>query len=171
MFQQATGNTLKILSSMPRYLPAAILAACLLAACTPKVEKTGYVFTEEDLGAITPGISDRAAVMSKLGSPSTRSTFGPEHWYYIHNRKEAYGFLRHEITEQDVLSIAFDEAGIVQEVKKYDLSDSEDVAIVQRETPSEGHSLSFFEQVLGNIGRFNSPASNQPGNSRNGPQR
>ena len=32
------------------------------------------------------------------------------------------------------------------------------VQIVGKETPTEGHDLTFIEQMLGNLGRFNSPA-------------
>ena len=41
----------------------------------------------------------------------------------------------------------------------YDLANSQDIDIVSRTTPTEGHTLGFFEQILGNIGRFNSPGS------------
>lgn len=170
MIRNIAGNMLKLLNSMPRFIPAAVLAAFWLAACSPKIDKTGYVFNEETLSEITPGISDKEAVLTALGSPSTKSSFGPESWYYIHNHKEAYAFFDYEITAQDVVSVSFDESGIVEQVSKYNLDDSQDIAIVKRETPSEGHSLGFFEQVLGNIGRFNSPAgSSTPSNNRSGP--
>ncbi|NBO18711.1 MAG: outer membrane protein assembly factor BamE, partial [Proteobacteria bacterium] len=108
-------------------------------------------------------------VVSKLGSPSSQSSFGNEAWYYVTSRKEAWAFLPYEVAQQDVTRIEFGQDGKVAKVDSYDLSSSEDVAIVKRETQTEGHSLGFFEQILGNIGRFNSPASNSStSNNRSG---
>lgn len=157
---------------MPRFISASVLVLLWLGACSPKVDVTGYVFSDENLSEIMLGMSDRDAVYSILGSPSSRSSFGTESWYYVNNTKEAYAFMQYEVTEQDVLRITFDDFGIVQEMKRFDMSDSADIEIVQRETPSEGHSLGFVEQILGNIGRFNAPGSqNQPTNDRRGPNR
>lgn len=163
-------NILKYIDSLPRILPLCVVATLCMSACDPKIDKTGYVFSEDVLGEITPGQSDKEAVLSTLGSPSSRSSFGPESWYYINNTKESYAFLKYEITEQDVVRINFDELGLVDDIKHFNMDDSKDIDIVQRQTPSEGHSMGFFEQILGNIGRFNAPgSSNQQSNNRRAP--
>ena len=151
---------------------AALPAACFLAgvaACTPKVDNTGYVTGTPISGQISPGQS-REDVVSRIGSPSSQSSFGTEAWYYVTSRKESWAFLPYEVAKQDVTRIEFDETGHVTKVQAYDLSNSEDIALVKRETETEGHSLGFFEQILGNIGRFNSPGGGAggtaPGNNR-----
>ncbi len=137
-------------------LTVAMCALLGLCACDPKVETNGYVKHEDIKKLITPG-KTKKEVEEALGSPSVQSTFGDDAWYYIADKKEAYAFFKYDITEQEVTRIAFDENGIVAKVDDYDKSNSEDIAIVKRETTTEGHTLGFFEQMLGNIGRFNAP--------------
>lgn len=143
--------------------------AMLAAACTPKVDKGGYIRNDKKPLEIKAGQTSRQDVAEAMGSPSSQSSFGTETWYYISNRKESLAFLPYEVAEQEVMRIEFDDSGLVSKVENYDLAQSEPVHIVQRETPSEGHSLGFFEQILGNIGRFNSPGGRgQPSNNRGG---
>lgn len=151
-------------------LSALSIAALVLGlfACSPKVDSGGYVRKDDPAQVIKPGMS-KDEVVGRLGSPSSQSSFGPETWYYITSRKEAYGPMAYDVAQQDVACIAFDAGGLVTKVEAYDLASSEDVDVVDRQTPTEGHSLGFFEQILGNIGRFNNPNGQQPGNNRNGP--
>ena len=138
-----------------------VVAASLvlsLGACSPKVNNGGYIREGDIKSQITVGQSTHEDVRNKLGSPSSQSSFGDETWYYVTDRKEAYAFLKPELVEQDVVSIVFDTNGIVSKIGNYKLDDSKDFELVKRTTPTEGHTLGFFEQVLGNVGRFNGPA-------------
>jgi outer membrane protein assembly factor BamE (lipoprotein component of BamABCDE complex) len=137
------------------FVLAAMGLALAAAACSPKVDSGGYVKKDDIKEQITEGKTSKEEVLSKLGSPSSQSSFGNEAWYYITSRKEAYAFLKPDITEQEVIRIEFDKKGLVSSVSTYDKSQSADINLVKRTTPTEGHTLGFFEQVLGNIGRFN----------------
>jgi len=53
-----------------------------------------------------------------------------------------------------VLVIKFDDAGVVKDLEKRGLEIAQEVAMDSHETPTAGHSLGFFEQLFGNIGRF-----------------
>lgn len=128
--------------------------AASLAACAPKVEQRGFVREEAVEQKVKSGDS-RSDVLRALGSPSTQSHFGGENWYYVSSRKEAVAFLKPEVTRQQVMDVEFDETGHVREVHYFDESDSEALRYADRVTPTEGHSLGFFEQILGNLGRFN----------------
>lgn len=140
------------------------LSAVALTACSPKVQNRGYVRDIEIEKQIKAGRDTQEDVRSLLGSPSARSNFGRETWYYITSRKEAVAFFAPDVVEQDVTRIVFDETGMVSEVDLFDKESSQDIDISNRETPTEGHEFGFMEQLLGNIGRFNSPAdSNGPG--------
>lgn len=132
-----------------------IIASLALAACSPKVETGGYIRDGDVKASITPGVTTRDEVSAMLGSPSARSSFGAETWYYVTNRKETYGFLKPEVVEQDVLRIEFDSGGVVSSAKGYTREDGQDIEMARRVTPTEGHELGFFEQIMGNIGRFN----------------
>lgn len=127
-----------------------------LPACSPKVDNGGYVLEKDTKQQLVEGRTTKDEVLTALGSPSSQSSFGPETWYYITDRKEAYAFLKPSVVEQDVLAVEFDSGGVVDKIKTYDKNSGKEVDIAKRTTPTEGHTLGFFEQILGNIGRFNS---------------
>lgn len=143
----------------------ALVGTLALSACSPKVDTRGYVRDEEWKKEIIAGKTTRDDVLGKFGSPSSRSSFGEETWYYMSARKETYAFLRSEVADQDVVRITFDPSGVVSKVETYDKSSVQDVKVVDRTTPTEGHTYGFFEQIIGNIGRFNR------GSDKDGPGR
>lgn len=159
-----------IQSIKPLCIAAVLTLAMGLSACGPKVENEGYVREDDFKDKVTVGKSSREDVRNNLGSPSSQSSFGDESWYYITARKEGHAFFKPEIVQQDVTEIVFDKSGVVSQIHNYTQKDGEDIAIAKRETPTEGHTMGFFEQVLGNIGRFNRPSNSgsapgrQPGN-------
>ncbi|MDX2072843.1 MAG: outer membrane protein assembly factor BamE [Alphaproteobacteria bacterium] len=134
-----------------------ILILLAAAACSPMVDNRGYVKQVDIKDKLVIGQTGRQEVLDQLGSPSSQSSFGPETWYYIHNRKETVGFFAPEVVDQDVTSIEFDTTGMVSKVNGYGRDQALEITNVKRETPTEGHTLSFIEQTLGNIGRFNKP--------------
>lgn len=129
----------------------------ICVACSPKINARGHVDAQKNMEKIQVGRSYRQDVMQMLGSPSTTSTFGEERWYYITAQKEAFGFLAPEVTKQDVTQITFNEDGMVTDIQRRGIKDRRDIEITQETTPTEGHQLGFFEQLLGNVGRFNKP--------------
>jgi hypothetical protein len=59
---------------------------------------------------------------------------------------------------------------MVREVERYGLKDGQEVAFVERETPTRGRSLTVLQQVFGNIGRIGSMGGGGEGGSGpNGP--
>lgn len=141
-----------------------ILSAILLAsACAPKVETRGYIKQANLKDEIVVGKTTKQEVLGKFGSPSTQSSFGAETWYYISSRKEAFGFMKPETTDQETFNISFDANGVVNSVSSNNKDDARDIDMVSRTTPTEGHSLSFIDQTIGNLGRFNKPGGEQTG--------
>ena len=146
----------------------------LMVACSTPVTR-GYLHDQEAIKTIKPGTSTKDAVQEALGSPSSQSTYGLMTWYYVSSTKSTRSLLPAKITDQHVTEVAFDGSGIVTSVKEYTLADGKKVDMVTRVTPTEGQQLGFFEQILGNLGRFNkeggSGVSNRHGGSGgpNGP--
>lgn len=145
-----------------KHILTSLLLALLAAGCSPKVDNGGYVKNGEIKDQVTVGQTTKDEVMSKLGSPSSQSTFGEESWYYITERKEATAFMKPKVVEQNVIRITFNSAGVVSKVEGFDKADRKDVSIAKRTTPTEGHTLGFVEQVLGNVGRFNKAGDSSP---------
>lgn len=146
-------------SQILRYGSMLVLLACALAGCksVAQVQNRGYVETRSMEDGIQVGKSSRQDVRRLLGSPSTVSAYPPETWYYISRERETVGFLSPELVKQDVARIEFDEDGRVSAFERFGTDKAQELDYVERKTPTEGRSLGFFEQLLGNLGRFNTP--------------
>ncbi|MBM3534334.1 MAG: outer membrane protein assembly factor BamE [Alphaproteobacteria bacterium] len=128
--------------------------AVLIAACSPIVDSRGNLPEAEDLDKIHVGTSSKEQVASLLGSPSSVATFDANTWYYISKRTETVGFFRPDVLDQKVLTIRFDEAGLVKEIARTDKEAGEEIDPINRTTPTSGQSFSVWQQLFGNLGRF-----------------
>lgn len=133
-----------------------VLAAVLAtAACGPVVRTRGNLLTDDVLARVTVGQSTAEEVVSRLGPPSTTSTFEEGVWYYVGQRTEKKAFLAPEVVERRVVKIAFTGDGRVDSIEELGLDEANEVLVVERETPTLGRQITFIEQLLGNLGRFN----------------
>ena len=128
-----------------------------LASCTPIVETRGHATESEDFKQIVIGQSSPDDVTALLGTPSARSTFGEETWYYITEKKETVGVFAPKVTEQNVTAIHFDANHVVASIDEHGKDEAKNVQLVEKTTPSEGRHLTVMEQMLGNLGRFSAP--------------
>ena len=148
-------NKIQILRSISlRILPCMLL---LTTSCITKTNSGGYVNDIDFKEEIAIGMTTRDQVAERLGSPSAQSTFGTETWYYISNKQETVAFFESEITDQRITTVEFDPNGVVSGVKHLSRKDALEFDTVSRVTPTEGRSMTIVEQLLGNVGRFNSP--------------
>lgn len=133
--------------------------------CAPQVRNHGHLVDAEQLRQIQPGLTDKQRVIGILGSPSSISTFDDNRWYYVSQQTERYTFYDEAITKQDVLTIHFDSRGVVTTIDEHGLELAKAVDPSDDETPTLGKDLTVFEQLIGNIGRFeNGPQpTNSPG--------
>ncbi|WP_439814395.1 outer membrane protein assembly factor BamE [Zavarzinia sp. CC-PAN008] len=143
-------------------VPAVLLGLTLaVQACTPTIDQRGYVPDPAQVERIKPGVDNRESITRALGTPSVRSTFNDRTWYYVSTRTESEAFFRPEVLERTILEIDFDRQGLVENVRNYTLEDGQQVALVQRTTPTRGKELTFFGQLFGNFGKFNQAASGE----------
>ena len=138
---------------MTRFL---LLALCVfsLQACVSVRSSHGYVL-EADQSALTakPGFDTKDSVLAKYGEPSMIGTFDRNAWYYLHSTDQTRAFFKPKTQSRTVIAIHFDPAsGQVSEFDSFSLADGEDIRLVQRETPTRGKQLNFWEQLLGNVG-------------------
>lgn len=128
--------------------------ALALAACSPIVQSRGNYVDDGRLQQLTPGTTTQNDVAYILGSPSTVAPFREdEAWFYIGQVTEQRAFLNPQVVDRRVVAVSFDEAGFVTQVEELSLDDAEDVALVERETPTLGREMTVMEQLLGNLGR------------------
>lgn len=148
---------------------AALAATALTAACAPTVGQNGFQAIDAKPADIVAGADTKQTVLTKLGTPSTTSTFESDNvWYYISQVTEKYTYNLPRVTQRNVTEITFNEAGQVTEVKTLGLDDGQRIAMNDRETPTRGRQLTILEQLLGNVGRGQLPRTDEdvPGQRR-----
>ncbi|MCS6778664.1 MAG: outer membrane protein assembly factor BamE [Geminicoccaceae bacterium] len=136
---------------------ASALALLLVGACSPTTVNHGYRLDTARIDLVRPGVTTREEVERLLGSPSTVATLDGGTWYYVAQRKERANFYQEKLVEQEVVAIAFDPRGIVTRVERSGLEDAQPVEPVAETTPTRGNEFTLLQQVVGNIGRFNTP--------------
>jgi outer membrane protein assembly factor BamE (lipoprotein component of BamABCDE complex) len=134
---------------------APFAAAVLLAACATSIDQRGHLPPKDEIAAIHPGKTTKDEVVKILGTPSSVGVFDDKDWYYISERVKQSSFFAPQIMDQQVYVIAFNDDGVVRAVEHKTRQDGKDVVPIARATPAPGRELTFLEQVLGNLGRFN----------------
>ena len=140
----------------------AALAPAILSGCAKDVEARGNLPRPDALAQLDPGEQTREDVRQLLGTPATSAIFDNETWYYISAHTTQYAFYPNHELDRTVYVVSFDNHGILQEVRKLTLDDGREVSIVGRITPTKGREYSFFEQLIGNIGRISTPGPKKP---------
>lgn len=134
---------------------AGSIAVLALSACEPKVAERGKVDIAAALEQIHPQETTQTDVIGLLGTPSAVGQFGDKAWYYMSQRKEGVAFMAPEVVDSEVLRITFDADQKVATIKSYNQADMHNVDFTDRKTPTAGQEYGFFEQLIGNIGKFN----------------
>ncbi|TMJ58947.1 MAG: outer membrane protein assembly factor BamE [Alphaproteobacteria bacterium] len=140
-------------------LIASLLAFAGLPACAPTVDKRGNLPEPDKLAEIRPGATTRDEVSKILGTPSSISVFNEKTWYYISRRTKQVAFFDPDVTDQQVYIVNFDDRGVVKAVDHRNLKDARDIEPAPGATPAPGRELTFLEQIIGNVGRFNKTSS------------
>lgn len=141
--------------------------AVAAAACNPITDNLGNRTIKENVEQIQVGRTSKNEVVRLLGSPSNVAAFDPDTWYYISARQVQYAFLMPRTTDQSVLVIRFDGAGIVREMKRLGLDDAQPTTYVGRTTPTRGGEPGFLRSIYDTIMR--GPVTRQRQASPRGP--
>ena len=153
---------------------AALLAASALAGCTVSVDQRGHLPDPDKLSEIHPGTTTRDDVAKILGTPSSTGVFDSKDWFYISRKTKQVAFFDPDVLDQQVYVVRFDDKGVVSAVDHKDLKDGREIEPAPGATPAPGRELTFLEQILGNLGRFNkgtgSGAGKESGPTSQGPK-
>jgi len=142
------------LSGRLRYLTLASATALMLGlgACA-EIDAHGFVPVEPELAQVGAGMA-ADDVRSLLGAPAVEGFGGTNSWFYISSRVERRAFLPPRITERKIVAIGFDSANRVTQVERFSLEDGRLIDLNHNVTVTDGRRLTFFEQLLGNLGNF-----------------
>lgn len=138
---------------------AVVLSVALASGCETNVAQRGNLPPPDKLAEIHPGTTTKTEVTKILGSPSSIGVFNDDAWYYISRKTEQLAFFKPDVMDQEVYVVRFDDKGVVKAVDHKTLKNAETITPVARTTPAPGRELTFLEQILGNIGRFNRSSS------------
>ncbi len=140
-------------SDMKKFLVGPLLGMSLLTAgCVPKVDVHGYVPVPEVVASLSVGDS-KDSVLARLGEPTTRGLQGDSAWYYISSKVRQVGLFAPKEVERQILAISF-AGNRVAAVEHFGLEDGRVVNFDRNTTVTDGRKLTFFEQLLGNVGNF-----------------
>src|SRR5438067_10496694 len=137
-------------------LLATVSGAAALVSCAAAVDQRGHLPNPDKLAEIHAGSTTKDEVAKILGTPSSVSVFNNDKsWYYISRRTSQTAFFEPNVLDQQVYIVEFDDQGVVRAVDHKLLEDGKEITPVARATPAPGRELSFLEQLIGNLGKFN----------------
>ena len=143
------------MASLSTRIAMVSLLAFGVSACTQFEDNTGVIAQDRDIARLTPGESRKEDVAAMLGGPSTIGTFDDSRWYYIGARATRLAFFDPNVEEQRVVVVEFEDDGVLRRIRKLDENDGRTIDPVNRETPTAGAELTFIQQLLGNLGKYN----------------
>ena len=133
---------------------AAAAGLMTLASCSPVYQNHGYIPSDEELALIEVGKDTRDTVAATLGRPSSEGLLNDVGWFYVQSRWKHFGAMPPNEIDRQVVSVTFDEGGVVQNVERFGLEKGNVVALSRRVTDSNVKGVSFLRQLFGNIGRL-----------------
>ncbi len=133
-----------------------IITGLALTSCSPIVAQRGNMLDEYQVTEINPGESKRSDVLRALGSPTTRSTFDSNVWYYIGQETEKRGIFDPKVVKERIFLIAFNDAGTLETVEEIE-RERLNIPYTRDKTPTHGNDITLIQELLGNLGRFNPP--------------
>jgi outer membrane protein assembly factor BamE (lipoprotein component of BamABCDE complex) len=137
-------------------LLATISGAAAFVSCAPAVDQRGNLPNPDKIAEIHAGSTTKDEVAKILGTPSSVSVFNNDKsWYYISRRTAQTAFFDPDVVDQQVYVVSFDDQAVVKAVDHKVLQDGKEITPVARATPAPGRELSFLEQLIGNLGKFN----------------
>lgn len=135
---------------------SAIAISMVLSGCTAVTSKRGNMVENHQIELISAGTSSQHDVLNTLGSPTTQSTFDVNTWYYIGQETEKHGIFDDEVVAERIIAVRFNDEGIVESINEAE-EERNNIPYARAKTPTHGNDLTFMQQLLGNLGRFNTP--------------
>ncbi len=153
-------------SSKNKQILLACIASLFLVALTacgkPILDQRGYLFEKEKLARISNGMP-QSQFSTIMGTPSMISTDN-KIWYYVSISYVTEEYRAPKETKRKIMAFVFDDANTLIQQVEYGKEDAQKIALAQQVTPTRGKELGVWEQLLGNLGRFNNQSTSGLGN-------
>ena len=131
---------------------ALALTGCALFSAP--LQYRGQNVTPDQLKQLVPGTTTEADVTALLGQPTSRGLFDNNRWAYIGQITQSRIGRYPGVVSENVVVLTFNDQGVLQNVQHTNKKDATQVSMASGSTPSPGGSASFFQQLIGNVGRY-----------------
>ena len=132
----------------------AMLAAMLIAACSPQPRFHGFAPGDDELAEIEVGRDTRETVAERLGRPGTSGLMAGSGWYYVQSDWEQQGWRAPVEVDRQVVAISFDSSDRVSNIERFGLENGQVVALSRRVTDTGPSGGALLRRIFGNLGRF-----------------
>jgi outer membrane protein assembly factor BamE (lipoprotein component of BamABCDE complex) len=139
-----------------KILPVIYSSAWPLSGCTPMLATRGNFLEDEQLKTVQVGVSSKAEVEQKLGSPTTTDPFDNKKWFYIGEKTSARAFFKSRGSGPPCHDRANStKTTFCKSANELDEKSGKQIEMVKKTTPAPGREMNAFEQFVNNIGKFN----------------
>ena len=133
-------------------LSLAAAVAVALVACAETVTKHGHHFQENDLKAVSTGMSQEQ-VRTALGTPTTTAVVGSgSAYYYISSTQAQTSFFKPVEKDRKVLAVYFNQLGSVDRVSHYGIKDGKVFDYARQKTPTPSKDEGILKALFRNLG-------------------
>ena len=132
------------------------LALISVSACSPIRETHGNFLKTHDIQSVQAGVDTRTEVIQKLGSPTTIAPFDENVWYYLGQKTVKKGIFDPKLRDEKIVIVQYTPEGFVQAINEVD-QDRVDIPLNDEKTHTGGNEVGAMQQLLGNLGKFNTP--------------
>jgi hypothetical protein len=141
-----------------------ILSVCgviFLSSCTPITTYHGFNATESLRQSANEHTLSLRETTARFGPASIRDKDenGNDILYYVSYQKEQYAFFQPDVVGRSVTRLEFHNE-MLADITEYGMKDGHIIDINNDETPAYGKELNAVQQILSNVGRFNSVPQN-----------
>lgn len=134
---------------------ASLLALTLAVGCATLEDRHGYIPDQTALDAVVVGRDTRDTVPVLIGRPGAEGLIGEESWFYVQSEYERFLWREPVEVDREVVSVTYDDVGVVSNVERFGLEDGEVVVLNRRVTDSNIRGVSFLRQLFANFGTLN----------------
>lgn len=124
----------------------------ILAGCNQPIVTNGKWLMDSQLEEIKVGMT-KEELREELGSPSYISALDDDFWAYIGTKSQVRVFQHPLALERRIIAMEFYNDRL-RDIVQLTLKDGQVIYPNKDRTPTNGRTISFLEEMLGNIGRF-----------------
>ena len=131
------------------------LISLLFSSCTPINQVKGYLPNDLKIDISQSKMLSKTDVLINIGEPVIKN-YDDSEWIYYKQNVEKFAFFKPKVKERNIFVFQFDINDNLIIINEYDLKDEKIVKIDKDFIKTEGKKISFFDQMLGNLGNFSS---------------